>query len=295
MKQLSCHSNVSNNQFLSGLNEALGMVRQIDATQDDDIVIDFAEVRFVSPLFVLPLMVYLHRMDKRVKCVNLSSYLKAVHFGDGLRPDEMRELEFKAHLESFARNTYVPVINFPTTARNDEKDLFISTVESIISRQLNLSGNILVGLKYLIGESVDNITEHSESTRGYIFAQAYKKLGFLDVCIADNGITLLGSYQKQHDSGIESDLEAMQAANRGISTKNRPDAENRGFGIRTSKSMLINGLGGHFVMLSGSALHIRNQHVDNYLAMPGVRWNGTVVAMRIPYNNSHFLHTNYLE
>jgi len=87
----------------------------------------------------------------------------------------------------------------------------------------------------------------------------------------------------------------MQAANRGISTKNLPDAENRGFGIMTSKNMLVNGLGGHFIMLSGSSLHIRNQDVDNYLTMPGITWNGTIVAMRIPYKNSQFLHTKYLE
>ena len=146
MKQLSCHSNVLNDKFLSGLNQALGMIRQIEDSQDDDIIIDFAEVQFVSPLFVLPLMVYLNRIDKRVQCENLSSYLKAVHFGDGLRPDEMRELEFKAHMESFARNTYIPVINFPASARSDEKNMFISTVESIINRQLDLSGNILFGL-----------------------------------------------------------------------------------------------------------------------------------------------------
>lgn len=271
------------------------MIRQIEDAQDDDIVIDFADVRFVSPLFVLPLMVYLHRTDKRVQCNNLSSYLNAVHFGDGLKPDEMRELEFRAHMESFARNTYVPVINFPASARSDEKNRIISTVESIINSQLNLSGNVLVGLKYLIGESVDNITEHSESPRGYIFAQSYKNLGFLDICIADNGITLLGSYQNQPESGIESDLEAIQAANRGISTKNLPDAENRGFGIMTSKQMLVNGLGGHYIMLSGSALHIRSQRVDSFFTVPGVRWRGTVVAMRIPYNNNQFKHTDYLE
>lgn len=181
MKHILCNSNVDNGRFLSGLNEALRIISQIEDSEEDDIVIDFCDVRFVSPLFVLPLMVYLNRIDKRVQMRNLSNYLRTVNFAEGLKPDEMRELEYKAQMESFAKKTYVPVINFPASANSDEKNTIISTVENIISRQLNLSGNILVGLKYLIGESVDNIAEHSESTRGYIFAQAYKSLGFLDV------------------------------------------------------------------------------------------------------------------
>lgn len=96
-----------------------------------------------------------------------------------------------------------------------------------------------------------NITEHSESDRGYIFAQAYPTKGFLDVCIADRGVSLLGSYEKLPDNEILSDMEAIKAANRGLSSKNLPDAENRGFGIRTSKQMLIHGLGGQYLMISG--------------------------------------------
>lgn len=43
----------------------------------------------------------------------------------------------------------------------------------------------------------------------------------------DEGITLYGSFIL---AGIEvsDDIEAMQAANKGVSSKNLPDAENRG-------------------------------------------------------------------
>lgn len=79
----------------------------------------------------------------------------------------------------------------------------------------------------------------------------------MDVCIADRGVGLLGSYEKLPDNEIESDMEAIKAANRGLSSKNLPDAENRGFGIKTSKQMLIQGLGGQYLMISGSSLYIR--------------------------------------
>ena len=148
----------------------------------------------------------------------------------------------------------------------------------------------------MIDETLDNITEHSESDRGYIFAQAYPNKGFLDVCIADRGVGLLGSYEKLPDNEIVSDMEAIKAANRGLSSKNLPDAENRGFGIMTSKQMLIQGLGGQYLMISGGSLYIKTRNIDSFYAMPhGLRWNGTIVALRIPYHSTTFNYINYIE
>jgi anti-sigma regulatory factor (Ser/Thr protein kinase) len=90
------------------------------------------------------------------------------------------------------------IINFSAERSSDAKEAISSIVENIIIRQLNIKSNVANGLKYMIEETLDNITEHSESDRGYIFAQAYPRKGFLDVCIADRGVTLLGSViQKQ--------------------------------------------------------------------------------------------------
>jgi anti-sigma regulatory factor (Ser/Thr protein kinase) len=166
----------------------------------------------------------------------------------------------------------------------------------MIIQQLNIQSNVANGFKYMIDETLDNITEHSESDRGYIFAQAYPTKGFLDVCIADRGVSLLGSYEKLPDNEILSDMEAIKAANRGLSSKNLPDAENRGFGIRTSKQMLIHGLGGQYLMISGSSLYLKSCNLDTFYSMPhGLRWNGTIVALRIPYHSSSFNYINYIE
>lgn len=151
-------------------------------------------------------------------------------------------------------------------------------------------------MKYMIGETIDNITEHSKSDRGFIFAQTYPKKGFLDVCIADRGVTLLGSYSNLLDNEIVTDLEAIKAANRGISSKNLPDAENRGYGIYTSKHMLVDGLGGQYLMMSGGNFYFKRPGFDSFYSLPNnLRWDGTVVALRIPYNVSHFNYVNYIE
>ena len=208
----------------------------------------------------------------------------------------MRQTEFMAMLERYALKTYIPIINFSAERSSDAKEAVSSIAENIIIRQLNIKSNVANGLKYMIDETLDNITEHSESDRGYIFAQAYPRKGFLDVCIADRGVTLLGSYKRLPGNEIESDSEAIKAANRGLSSKNLPEAENRGFGIKTSKQMLINGLGGQYLMMSGSSLYVKSLNIDSFYSMPnGLRWNGTIVALRIPYNVPTFNYINYIE
>ena len=289
--------NVRDERLSSGIVPVIEIMSGIEQTTDDDIVIDFAECQFVTPVFALSLIVYLTRCGKKVTLRNINTYMKAIGFGDGgVKPDELRHSQFVAILEGFSHKTYIPIVDFPTRTLNDDKDTILSVVENIIIRQSNISSNVAIGIKYIIGESIDNITEHSHSDRGYIFAQAYPKKGFLDLCIADRGCTLLGSYNKMPGNEILSDIEAIQAANRGISSKNLPSAENRGYGIMTSKKMLIEGLDGQYLMISGSAFYAKGSGYDRFFSLPpGLRWNGTIIALRIPYQAESFNYINYIE
>ena len=290
-------AHIANERISDGLLEAMNAINQINEASDEKITLDFSDVGFVTPLYILPLVVFLNGCSKDITITNVSEYLQTIGFTNGMQPDKMRKSEFLAIIEKYSRKIYIPIVSFPTTRdSDDEKDAILSTVESIIERQLGLTSNIAIGLKYMLGESIDNIIQHANSERGYIFAQSYPGKGYLDICIADSGITLLGSYQTLPDNEIESDLEAIQAANRGISTKNLPNAENRGYGIITSKKMLIDGLGGTFVMMSGNALHLYNSLDRRFVETPeNIRWNGTIIALRVPYMNKDFQYINYIE
>lgn len=289
--------NIKDNRMSDGLLAAIDTIHLINEAADGDITLDFSEVRFITPLYVLPLVVFLNSCDKNITITNMNEYLQTIGFATGMCPDKMRKSEFIAIMEKYSQKTYIPIVSFPATKdSDDEKDAILSTVESIIMRQLKLDSNISTGLKYMLGESIDNIIQHAHSERGYIFAQSYPNKKFIDICIADSGITLLGSYQTLTDNEIESDLEAIQAANRGISTKNLPNAENRGYGIITSKKMLIDGLGGSFIMMSGNALHLYNSEHQKFIETPSdIRWNGTIIALRMPYINKDFRYINYIE
>ena len=199
-------------------------------------------------------------------------------------------------MEGYIHRTYIPIVNFPAKSDSDDKDIISSVIENIIIRQLSIPSNVAIGLKYMIEETLDNIAEHSDSDRGFIFAQAYPNKGYLDLCIADRGVSLLGSYQKIPGNEIASDLEAIKAANRGISCKNLPEAENRGYGIYTSKKMLTEGLGGQYMLLSGGSFYFKTPDFASFYSLPdGLRWNGTIVALRIPYNVDKFNYINYIE
>jgi anti-sigma regulatory factor (Ser/Thr protein kinase) len=289
--------NVKDDRLIDGLTPVVRIMSQMARSLDLEVTIDFSETRFISPVFALSLIIYLSRCGKQVFYKNAPDYLERIGLvNGGIKPDTMRQTEFLAELEKYASKTYIPIIDFAAGRNSDAKEVVSSIVENIIIQQLSLQSNVANGLKYMIDETLDNITEHSESDRGYIFAQAYPTKGFLDVCIADRGVSLLGSYEKLPDNEISSDIEAIKAANRGLSSKNLPDAENRGFGIRTSKQMLIQGLGGQYLMISGCSLYLKSRNLDTFYSMPhGLRWNGTIVALRIPYHSSSFNYINYIE
>ena len=288
-------ANIEDNELSRGLLPMLKLMPQIEKCKDDVVDLVFEGREFFTPLFVLSFIVFCVKCGKIVQVHNLPSYLQTIKFKElGLQPDELRGSEFIALMQKYLTKTYIPIINFP--AKSEARDSIISNVEQMIINQSSIPRNISQALKYIIAESLDNISDHSESERGYIFAQVYKQKGYLDLCIADSGITLLGSYKKLENNDISSDIEAMQAAQKRVSSKNVDGAESRGFGIYTSRRMLVEGMDGQYLMISGNAVYMLGKGYDNYYSFPsGLRWNGTIIAFRFPLNKPDFDYTKYFE
>lgn len=136
-------------------------------------------------------------------------------------------------------------------------------------------------IKYLISEAMDNIVEHSGVSNGWIMVQNFPQKGFLDVCIIDTGLGLLGSYQKFNFPDIETDDQAIYQAVNGNSTKQL--AVTRGYGIDTSRKMLVDGLKGKYFLFSGAAFYIYTGEIEQIIPLERINnWNGTVLALRIP-------------
>ena len=126
----------------------------------------------------------------------------------------------------------------------------------------------------------------AESEHGYLFCQKVKK--DLYITIADCGKTIYGSYvdtNKYINEIGTNEAEALRIANEGYSTKDRPDAENRGYGISKSREMIVNGLRGAFFMLSGTAFY---RHDENGIVPANIpeeyRWNGTIILVKVLFS-----------
>ncbi len=291
---------IDDNRIGSSFNHLFNIMSIMDSSEEEDVEWDFSETELLNPFFLLPLVVYKNKCGKNIKCTHLSSYVRsyldAIHFLDFI--DAEKEKQFPEYIKKYAEKRYIPMIKFPASKCKDTvKNNILSAIGNILKIQLNIKGEIYSALDYMLTELIDNITEHSDSEYGYIFAQYYPKEKYVDICIIDNGITILGSYAKIGRKDIKNDVEAMKSASIGVSTKNLPEAENRGYGIVTSKKMLTEGLGGNFFVFSGGAFYRKDKENDIVVGLPkNIKWDGTVVLLRIPYSeNKEFKYTNFLE
>lgn len=263
---------------------------------------DFSNVTFLHPFFLASLAIYKNTTKKQIECVNIppriQSYLDIIRFNHILHFNQEPKEHVETIMQNYTNKRYLPLCSFAMT--NTNKDVFGSIIKSILMKQAGISASGSSSLSYLISELLDNVYEHSHSPNGYVFSQYSKKEKVIDLCIADSGQTIAGSfrnsgrYQEEIDGN---EAEALKLANEGYSTKNRPEAENRGYGISTSKSMLVSGMKGAFFMLSGSAFH-RYENGDNiYINLGNLfHWNGTIILLRIPVVLPvGFNYTDYLE
>lgn len=241
---------------------------------------DFSNMKFTPPLLSIFYSSTISESHPEIGCRGLNSYLETIHFPNGLSYNSEEKLI--RELNRFNSKTYLPIIKFSTDSTG-ENPIIREKILSHVLRSIKLIGklptNYYSAFSYLISELTDNICEHAAHPFGYFAFQYYREHGYIDICLADRGIGLLGSYQNyigdRDFSSITNHLEAVDAAIKGSSTKKT--AEERGFGIATSRRILVEGLGGSFVYLSGNALLI-NEELTNF----GTNFNGSIVLIRIP-------------
>jgi hypothetical protein len=281
-------------------NYLIKVIAETDAAES--VIWDFADVLYLHPFFIAPLSIYKNTSGKDIECINMSlriqSYLNSICFDRTLHFGQEKREDVEAVMRKYLDKTYLPLCSFSMTDSN--KDTFGSIIKSVIMKQANIGIGGGSSLSYLISELLDNIYEHSMSPNGYVFSQYIEKEGVINLCIADTGISIAGSFKKAglYQNEIDgNEAEALKLANEGYSTKNRPEAENRGYGISTSKAMLVTGMKGGFFMLSGGAFHRYENGLNDYIDLRNIfRWKGTVILLRIPVMlPKNFNYIDYLE
>jgi anti-sigma regulatory factor (Ser/Thr protein kinase) len=222
-----------------------------------------------------------------------NSYLDTIHFPTGF--DALQSEDWKNTLAQYSQKSYMPICKIPSSLTNAgiREDL-LSTFENILVNKLKLHGQIITVIKYLISEAFDNIVEHANSCSGWIMVQNFPTKGYLDVCIVDNGLGILGSYLRTGTPGIDNDAVAIERAINGQSTKQI--TETRGYGIDTSRRMLVEGLTGKYFLFSGKSFYVYSNELDQIVYLSNSGWNGTMLALQIPgVAPDGFNYTTYLE
>jgi hypothetical protein len=285
---------------IEALIEVLDLI--YDTKPGDSLTLDLSDLCFVHPFLILPvsaLIKYLRKIGVRVllelpKNRPCFCYLKNIFFEEGISPLIHQEWEKK--LNDYNYKNYLPIISVPTTSVNEIiKNKILSTFENILQNQLMLEINVQIAIKFIIGESFDNIDQHSNVENGWIMVQNYPDKEYLDVCIADTGKGLLQSYKDADFKNITTHEQALNEAINGRSTKIYE--KSRGYGIRTSKKMLVEGLKGKYFLYSGTAFYIwTDEHKNISPLNERFFWPGTLLALRIPKKAPlNFKYSSYLE
>lgn len=303
---ISVPSRISDN-FGEPISLLLSYIALINYSGCTKINFDFTDCKFMNP-FIIGGIVSISRTErqkgKEVKFSfnpaneSINSYIRAICFPDGFDYEKHPLDELNSRFAPYHTKNFIPLICFPN-AHNDKdskiREKVISAIDNIFKNQLKLKGSILQAIYYLVSELTQNIADHSNSEKGILFAQFYPSKNYMDVCIADYGKGLLQTYLDSGKYKVESDEEAVNSAVFGKSTKDLP--ESRGFGISTSRNMLVKGLKGKFLLLSGRSFFIQTTERQELISIPEeYYYNGCYVALRIPIlDNEQFNFYNYVE
>lgn len=238
----------------------------------ETIEFDFSDLNFICPLLILPLCAYINESESKTTGTGKhTSYLSAIKFPDGISTVS----SFQQQLQ-FAKN-FVPISILKKDYGADRERLetqFATMVNKIIGSIPGAQSAIY----HPITELVTNIFDHSQKNQGYIFGQYYPNKKFLDICIVDCGRGLSRVYKEEKGLKLN-DEEAIIEVMKGNSTK--PGKE-RGFGVRTSKSVVCEALGGEFILISGDTALISDKGQERMVTLPDFYWQGVVISYRIP-------------
>jgi len=238
----------------------------------EKIEFDVSQIKFLCPLISLPISAYIHKTKSVASNENNAtrSYVSTIKFPDGV--NNVSDLEAEAQ----RAKTYVPISVLQREA-GTERERLESLFSQMIYKVVGATAGARNAIYYPISELVTNIFEHSKEDKGYIFGQYYPNKEYLDMCIVDTGKGLTATYADEKDLKI-SDDEAIAQVMNGHSTKK--DKE-RGYGVRTSKRVVCEALGGSFMLISGSSALIADNKEEKVVKLGDFSWKGVIIAYRI--------------
>lgn len=141
-------------------------------------------------------------------------------------------------------------------------------------------------INHTLNELINNIYEHTPfenyTKKAYLYAQEYPRIGKLDICIRDDGLTIGNSFR---NNGINiTDCEAIYKATSKNSTSPKKDEQEKGNGLWTTISLVVEGNGGNILIVSGKCyLYIESKEKYTYGSLSN-HFEGTMISVRLLKN-----------
>lgn len=253
-------------------------------TPNEKATFDLSKLNWLFPLLVLPISAHIQKTKSEFvppQNSKVNSYLEIVRFPNGT-----------SSVSKFQKlKNYIPIAVLRRNNDVREKEKLESCFSEMIYKILKPTVATQNAVYYPLLELTTNIFDHSKRDEGYIFAQYYPKKNFLDLCIVDCGRGLACAYKEEKGLNF-TDQEAIKQVLVGHSTK--PDIE-RGYGVRTSKRVVCEGLGGSFILLSGDSALFSSKNEEKIISLPDFCWQGVVISYRIPQPTKPVDITQYIE
>lgn len=240
----------------------------------DDLEFDLSKIDWFYPLLTLPLSAYINDTQSKYITSNLNnsnSYLDTIKFPEGI--DSISSFQQQVQ----KRKSYIP-ISVLKKSKGVERERLATLFTDLVFNILGAVEGTRNAVYYPIAELVTNIFEHSKQDAGFVFGQFYPKKNYLDICITDRGRGLTATYFQEKKLKL-SDEDAIIEVMKGNSTKSNNE---RGYGVRTSKRVVCEGLAGEFILVSGSAALVSANKKEKIVSMPDFYWQGVIIAYRIP-------------
>lgn len=248
---------------------------------------NISKIDWFYPLLILPLSAHINccgsKYCKDEKKIS-HSYLNAISFPYGVDSVSIFQQQVQKH------KNYIP-ISILKKEKGPDRERLESLFSMMIYGVLGSVPGAQNAVHYPITELVTNIFDHSQQDKGFIFGQFYPQKNYLDICIVDCGRGLAKTYEDEKKLKF-SDANSIIEVLRGHSTK--PSVE-RGYGVHTSKEVVCKGLGGEFILLSGSSALVASDKNQKVVDLPGFYWQGVIIAYRIPKPSGPIDISPYLE
>lgn len=247
------------------------LVELENAKLDGASEVELSEVKFVTPLSILPLAVYANQNKIKINCTDTEnndpcSYLNTIGFQEGV-----------TELSKGAKR-YLPITKLPPI---EENSVLGEYEDRILAQASTVQGLwFKTSLKYLTSEIVNNVNEHARIDHYWILAQYYEYSHnkTCEIIMADCGIGYKKSYVGT-EFEVASDKEAIENAIEGKSSKSAKAKSNaRGKGIPAILNLFVNGFGGKLIIMSGNSLIYYKPKEKKELETTPF-WQGALVAI----------------